>query len=273
MAEMNLKSPQISVVMTVYNTVDYLSDAIDAVLTQTFTSLELIIVDDGSTLANQTAIKALISQKNDPRIVYGFKPHIGRSKALNEGLAMAQGEWISILDADDLWPLHKLQLQWDLVHEHEISFISGVGVAFQNGEEVQALYGPTSSRITPISTAVMLLENRISHGAILAKKSLMHYNETLTSQVDYDLWMRLIEQGETLYAHPNPVLFHRIHPRQSFEGRRIFRYRFNFLKRRLVYAKRLNQFHFIPIILAHFVIGLCVNRRRFQWLLTKLSSR
>lgn len=265
----------ISVVMTIYNTTQYLSEAIDSVLNQTFCELELVVVDDGSSADHQARLAQIVAEKNDPRITVVMRPHEGRAKALNAGVAAANGAWISVLDADDLWHPEKLERQWAIVQDKGLDFISGLCVSFGSPNEIHAMMNGSLSitRISRVSPNVMLFDNRVSHGAILAKAELMRYDETLRSQVDYELWMRLIVQKIPLWTLESPVIFHRLHGNQSFEGRQIWRYRCNFLKLRLKYALRLRRYYFIPIILLHFGVGTVLNRRGLHWLISRLSGR
>ena len=91
--------PIVTVLMTVYNGKNYLSEAIESVLCQTLTNYEFLIVDDASTdnsieiinSYNDSRIKLLINQKN-----------IGQTASLNKGLATAQGEYIARFDQDDV---------------------------------------------------------------------------------------------------------------------------------------------------------------------------
>jgi len=90
--------PKYSVIMTTYNRAAYLRQAVDSVLGQTYRDLELIVCDDGSTDDTQAIL-------NDygGRIRTLSLPHKGQGSGLNAALAVAQGEFVSILDSDDFW--------------------------------------------------------------------------------------------------------------------------------------------------------------------------
>lgn len=89
----------VSIVVTSYNKALYLEQAVKSVLAQTYSNIECIIVDDGSTDNTQEIVKELIAKY--PHVQYFFKPNGGISSARNFGNSKANGEWIQFLDADD----------------------------------------------------------------------------------------------------------------------------------------------------------------------------
>lgn len=98
--------PLVSVVMPVYNAGSYLRPAVESVLAQTYTNLEILIVDDGSTDGCLNQIKDL----TDTRICLLPKPHAGRAAALNYALKRIAGEFFAIQDADDLSDPRRIEL-------------------------------------------------------------------------------------------------------------------------------------------------------------------
>ncbi len=93
-----MKSPIISVVMSVYNGDKYLREEIESILNQTFKDFEFIIVNDGSTDKSLEIIKSY----NDPRIVIIDQENTGLAKALNNGINIAKGRYIARMDQDDI---------------------------------------------------------------------------------------------------------------------------------------------------------------------------
>jgi glycosyltransferase involved in cell wall biosynthesis len=87
--------------------------ALGSVLAQTYSRLEVIIVDDGSMDGTGQALQALISQEdcNDKRVCYFFQPNQGQSAARNMGVEKARGEFVAFLDSDDIWLPEKLAWQ------------------------------------------------------------------------------------------------------------------------------------------------------------------
>lgn len=98
----------ISVLIPVYNGAAYLAEAIASVYAQTLRPLELIVVDDGSTDASAAIATAAGAQVHR-------QVRLGTAGAINAGVALAQGGWLAILDADDRWLPDKLERQWAAV--------------------------------------------------------------------------------------------------------------------------------------------------------------
>lgn len=105
-------TPQISVIIPVYNGSRYLLEAIDSVLGQTHCPNELIVVDDGSTDETALVLQPYLKQKFDQiDIRYVYQTNQGVGAARNHGLRLAQANWIAFLDQDDVWLPEKLALQ------------------------------------------------------------------------------------------------------------------------------------------------------------------
>ncbi len=101
-------SPDVSVILPTYNRAHTLTASIESVLAQTHESLELIVVDDGSTDNTPDLIGAF----SDPRLVYiRYQPNRGAAHARNVGLEAARGEFFAFQDSDDLWRADKLSRQ------------------------------------------------------------------------------------------------------------------------------------------------------------------
>jgi glycosyltransferase involved in cell wall biosynthesis len=101
-------SPKVSVVIPTYNREATVPKAIESVLAQTITDLEIIVVDDGSSDATGSTLRQMFGE----RIRYYSQPNQGASVARNRGIEEARGEWIAFLDSDDLWEKDKLEWQF-----------------------------------------------------------------------------------------------------------------------------------------------------------------
>jgi glycosyltransferase involved in cell wall biosynthesis len=100
------KIPLVSVVMTVFNGGKYLREAIESVLAQTYRSFQVILIDDGSTDNSAAIAKSFSSQ-----LRYFYQDNSGQGSALNKGVELSEGRFLSFLDADDLWKEDKLMHQ------------------------------------------------------------------------------------------------------------------------------------------------------------------
>ena len=101
-------SPKVSIVIPTYNRAANVQNGIKSVLAQTFSDLEIIGVDDGSSDDTGKTLREVFGE----RIRYYYQPNQGASVARNKGVAVARGEWIAFLDSDDLWEKDKLEWQF-----------------------------------------------------------------------------------------------------------------------------------------------------------------
>ncbi len=106
-------APLVSVIVNCFNQGHYLERSVKSVLSQTFTDLECLIIDDGSTDNTRQVAENLISQ--DPRVHYFFKENSGLPSSRNFGMEQAQGEWIQYLDADDWIHEDKIRFQLEYI--------------------------------------------------------------------------------------------------------------------------------------------------------------
>jgi glycosyltransferase involved in cell wall biosynthesis len=121
MKERNEGWPKVSTIIPVYNGEKYLAEAIKSVLSQTYRSIEVIVVDDGSTDRSADIAKSF----NDS-IRYTYQPNLGTAAAFNRGIKMARGEFFSFLGADDLWSKDKTQIQMEAFETQDhLDIVSG----------------------------------------------------------------------------------------------------------------------------------------------------
>jgi len=100
-----MTKPAISVVMPAYNHERYVAEAIESVLNQSFEDLELVIVDDGSTDNTAQVIRGF----TDPRVIYHYQENQDAFNSLNNGMALARGDFISIINSDDVYARTRLE--------------------------------------------------------------------------------------------------------------------------------------------------------------------
>jgi len=114
-----MKSPLVTILTTTYNHEKFIADCIKSVLAQTYNNWEQVIVDDGSTDGTEETVRKF----DDERIVYVRQKHVGihrLSETYNRGLELAKGDFIAILEGDDMFPRRKLELQIDSFSEGAI---------------------------------------------------------------------------------------------------------------------------------------------------------
>src|SRR5277367_6259308 len=130
-------NPKVSVVIPTYNRADKVRKSVESVLAQSFTDLEVIVVDDGSSDETEQTLK----QAFGDRIRYYFQTNQGASVARNRGIEEARGEWIAFLDSDDLW--EKEKIEWQLKAMERFGPQCGgcyTDVRFFNHEETRTMF-------------------------------------------------------------------------------------------------------------------------------------
>src|SRR4051812_16561576 len=94
-----MNDPKVSIIIPAYNASGVIAEAIQSIQSQTWQNWELVIINDGSTDHTEDVVSQYLA---DPRIVYSKQENMGCSAAKNTGLALASGQFIQYLDADDL---------------------------------------------------------------------------------------------------------------------------------------------------------------------------
>ena len=204
---------RVSIITATYNRANFLSEVIESVLAQTFTAWELLVVDDGSTDATATIMHAWCLR--DERIVYVRQPeNKGVSAARNEGLRLARGEYIAVLDSDDVWiDPAKMYDQVALLDQNaRIGVVAGgmqkkVGVRLLEREYLPPADDAGIRRF-------LLRSNPLYHSSVMYRRSAVHdsggYSLELSFGEDYDLWLRLGKKW-LFAALPRVVVVYRIH--------------------------------------------------------------
>lgn len=199
----------ISVVVPAYNSQSTIIETINSVLEQTFTDFELIVINDGST--DRTL--ELLSEVKDARLkVYSY-PNGGLPAARNQGIVRARGEFISFIDADDLWTSDKLELQLQALQKNPQA-----GVAYSwticMGNNGNSFHPGVSESFQGNVYPNLLVGNFIASGSnVLIRKeaieSVGNFDESLKSCEDWDYWLRLAPKWEFVVV-PKPQIIYRL---------------------------------------------------------------
>lgn len=129
------ETPLVSVIIPVYNYDRYLGEAIESVLEQTYKHREVIIVDDGSTDRSGEVAKGFAGRG----VQYSPQAHAGIGPTRNKGVELARGELLAFLDADDRWPLAKLERQLRAFDsDPALEMVFGQALPLHNGPEWEA---------------------------------------------------------------------------------------------------------------------------------------
>lgn len=201
------KQPLVSVIMPAYNAEEYISEAVQSVMAQTYTNWELLILDDCST--DGTADKARCFSDLDPRItLYSNPKNIGVALTRNKGMALAKGSWVALLDSDDIWHKDKLEKQLVAAENTGADIIyCSYSLMDKNGEHL-------SDFIVPERTSYddMLRKNVIGCSTVFMRSLILihHHFSTEHYHEDYVLWLELLKSGYIAAASTDVLVDYRI---------------------------------------------------------------
>lgn len=181
----------VSVVIPVYNGAKYIRECLLSVFNQTYTNIEVIVIDDGSSDDLEGQIREF-----KKRIRFFRRPHEGLSKTRNFGLKMAKGKYVAFLDVDDLWKPEKLSAQVNLMEKNP-----GIGMVYCAVDLIDERGQPIDGMQKSFQKASgwifkNLLEcNFICISTVVIKKEVVDnvgfFNEKFKIANDYDYWLRL----------------------------------------------------------------------------------
>ncbi len=190
-------TPKISVIMALYNGEKYVKQAIESILHQTFQDFEILVVDDASTDESFKAVQAI----HDERIVLlRNEVNSGPSYSRNRAIREAKGDFLAILDADDVAMPERLEMQYEYMQKHDD--VDAVGAYIR---EVDSEGKPLRAVRFPISPdelkASFFFRCSIVHSAAFIRRSFfiannLFYDDSYTSSQDFEMWSRLIYVGK-----------------------------------------------------------------------------
>ncbi|MGC1196706.1 MAG: glycosyltransferase [Geitlerinemataceae cyanobacterium] len=183
--------PKISVIICVYNGATTIARTLDSVLNQSLTDFELIIINDGS---KDNTLK-IISAFNDRRIQFFSYPNRGLATSRNRGLAKATGEYISFLDADDIWSVDKLESQISALEENPNAGVAYSWVDRIDEDDRIMCQGGHHTATGNVLPHLLLADITDSGSNALIRKSAFekvgNYEESMSSGQDWDMAIRL----------------------------------------------------------------------------------
>ena len=207
-----LPIPSVSIVVPVYNAQRYLPAAMKSVLAQALADWELIAVNDGSTDRSLRILKWFAAK--DARIRVVDCENRGIEKSLNEGIALARGQFIARMDADDIVMPNRLGLQLKFMQEHpEVVVLGGSYLLIDDqGRELTVRTPPIDD--DALQRQLLAGQNPICHSLVMMRRDAVQkaggYLYDLPAAEDLDLWLRLGEMGR-IACLPEVLLKYRLH--------------------------------------------------------------
>ena len=212
MEALNNKVPTVSIIMPAYQAESTIQESINCIISQTYSDWELIIVYDTSPDRTEELIK--IYCEKDPRITaYTQAQKMGVAGSRNMGINKAKGEWIALLDSDDLWTPDKLekQLRCTIENNAEISYTATAYV--RNG--IRSAYVLRARQ--SLSYKTLLRQNIMSCSSVMVKRSIISRYPFCQGQglkdfaEDFAVWLKIL-RDEVPYAFglDEPLLIYRM---------------------------------------------------------------
>lgn len=224
--------PKVSIVIPVYNGSNYLAEAIDSALAQTYQNREIIVVNDGS--CDDGATEKIALQYGD-QIRYFRKENGGASSALNYGIRQMEGEWFSWLSHDDWYYPEKIEKQIRYIREHDLEKCAAIEkhVFFAASERVdEFLNSFKRPSVAQMQMWFRTIEQMQDSKALVAQplkytfhgcSCLVHrsvfddigfFDESLRLLTDVDMWFRIYTGGYVVHYIPEVLVKGRFHKNQ-----------------------------------------------------------
>ena len=204
--------PSVSVIMAVRNGQRFLREAVESVLSQTWTRFEFVIVDDGST----DATAHILGTYRDDRILKINQRNLGLPAALNLGIGASHGSLIARMDADDRMLPDRLERQLTFLEEHP-----DAGVICSHAWIVNAKGKRIAKSMHPVEVDRALLEGdpslflNIVHPSVMMRRDAFEkvggYNKGLPYAEDRELWGRIATSGLKIHCQPEFLMEYRLH--------------------------------------------------------------
>lgn len=202
--------------MPVYNAEKYLREAVDSILSQTYTDFEFIIIDDGSADASPEIVRSY----DDARIRFYQNEHnMGVAATLNRGLDLAEGEYIARMDSDDISLPERFAKQVEYLDKHPECAVVGTDMEIFGARRYQFIHSHTTEQLK----VDLLFASALGHPTVMMRSSVvgkdgLHYDNAYNGIEDYELWVRVAEKHE-IGNLDSIQLRYRTHPNQVTKNR------------------------------------------------------
>lgn len=250
-------TPLVSVITTVKNGSEFIRSFIETVSNQSYENIECIIINDNSTDDSKDKLSSFISKEN----VTLYDAEIaGRGYSLNQGISLAKGDYIAILDIDDCWHPQKVELQIEYMLKSDCDILCTETSVFTEDSDIVFTKKNDKPIVSKITFQNQLTVNNISHSSVLMK-NIFNYDVSRISQFDAELWFRALTSKHRISKMNTVLCYHRVHENQSFESKKQYLYSYRAFKLKLYYVSYHRKFIYLPLIVGKFVYGLIFSKK------------
>jgi len=222
------KLPLVSVVIPVYNVEQYIQEALDSALKQTYRNIEIIVVDDGSP---DNSVAIIQKRYNDPRLRIVRQRNRGLAGARNTGIRHASGQYVAFLDSDDFWQPNKIELHIDAMLKNPNYGVSFCASSFVNEKSEFLGRVQAPNKKVDYQSKDIFCRNPIGNGSVpVIRKGVLeqigfetkdkacdgipytqYFDENLSQSEDVDCWTRIaIQTGTDFYYIEQPLTNYRL---------------------------------------------------------------
>ncbi len=206
------RSPLVSVIIAAYNVEKYVAEAVDSVLNQTYKNIEIIVVDDGSTDSTREALEPYIKQN---KIKYIYQENKRLAAARNTGLRISKGEYIAILDSDDLFLPEKIEKQVDFLENHPECDVCYCDIYHFYEEDPEKMLKLNYTYYSGAEVFKNLLrKNFINPLTVVMRRSAFdrfgEFDEMQKRTEDWEFWARIAWQGANFQFLPEILAKYRM---------------------------------------------------------------
>ena len=203
--------PKISVIIPAYRVTEYIAEALDSVLAQTFTDYEIVVVNDGC--PDTAALESVLAPYLD-KIVYLKQENSGLAAARNTAIRAARGEFIALLDSDDAWEPDYLALQLAALEaDPSASVVYPNGVVIGDSPQAGRLLMDLSPSEGPADfEGIVRLRCQVVVSVLARREAVVRaglFDPELRAVEDFDLWLRMALGGHKFIYHRKPLFRYR----------------------------------------------------------------
>jgi glycosyltransferase involved in cell wall biosynthesis len=214
----------ISILLPIYNGIEFIDDSVNSIIGQEYKHWELLIGINGHKPNSEVY---QIAKKYEKKCDYGkirvydFFHIKSKCETLNILTHYAKYNWVALIDVDDMWHSYKLFRQMREINNNNVNKYDVIGT--------KAVYFGLMEGVTPdIPTGnitnldFVSLSNPIINSSVIIKKELCFWNKNFNDGLeDFELWLRLKKQGKTFYNCEEVLVRHRIHPDSAFNSKNL----------------------------------------------------
>jgi len=195
----------LSILMPIYNGIEFIKESVNSIISQTYPAWELLIGINGHPVKSPVFRKA--SELMSDKISVFDMDTKGKSATLNSLLKLSNHEIICLLDVDDYWLPEKLEKQINFINKYDV-----VGTFCQYFGDKNDCPNLPPKNIIP---SIFMEFNPIINSSSMFHKKDAYWNQDYHAE-DYEMWLRLNFEGKTFYNIPEKLTYHRIHQSSFF---------------------------------------------------------